>query len=115
MSDSRFSAWLAANKTVAGLLALVVSAPGEAAQIEQCASAFAGASFEIAWRSLAETIPVLQLNNFPTGCFRFVFEHAFVHCERREDGVCIGLFVRRGPSQLSTEGMDRLLAEFHAL
>jgi hypothetical protein len=115
MSNPQFTTWLAANKTVAGVLALVVSVPGQPALIEQSASSFAAPSFEVAWRSLAETIPVLQFNNFPTGCFRFIFEHAVVHCERREDGVCIGVFARRNQSQLPAPELDRILAEFHAL
>ena len=115
MSHPQFTTWLAANKTAAGVLALVVAIPGQPALVEQSANAFAGGSFEVAWRSLAETIPVLQLNNFPTGCFRFKFEHALVHCERREDGVCIGIFARRTQPELPPAQLERLLAEFHAL
>jgi hypothetical protein len=115
MSTPPFSTWLKANKTVGGLLAIAVSVPGEPALIEHCASSMPGTSFESAWRSLAETISVLQLNEFPTGCFRFLFGQALVHCERREDGVCIGVFARRGQTQLPTDQLDRLLAEFHAL
>lgn len=115
MSNPAIIPWLAANKTVAGILALVVAVPGQPAMIEQSVSSFAGASFEVAWRSLVETIPVLQLNSFPTGCFRFVFEHAVLHCERREDGVCIGVFARRGQSQLAPAQLERILGEFHKL
>jgi hypothetical protein len=115
MSRTTFTHWLSENKTVAGLLALVVSAPGQTALIEECGSSFPGASFDTGWRCLAETISVLQLNDFPTGCFRFIFEQALVHCERREDGVCIGVFASRGGNQLPAEQLDRLLSEFHAL
>jgi hypothetical protein len=113
MSDTAFTSWLAANKTVAGLLALVVYVPGQPALIENCTAS--AANFETAWRSLAETMPVLQLNDFPTGCFRFVFQQALVHCERRADGVCIGLFARHGQTQLPPAQLNRLLSEFHAL
>lgn len=115
MSNPAFLPWLAANKTVTGVLALVVAIPGQPALIEQTASSFGGASFEVAWRSLVETIPVLQLNSFPTGCFRLVFEHAVLHCERREDGVCIGVFARRGQNQLPSTQLERILGEFHKL
>jgi hypothetical protein len=115
MSHTQFSTWLAAKKTVAGLLALVVSVPGQPALIETCGSPAPGASFETAWRALSEAIPVLQLNDFPTACFRFVFEQALIHCERREDGVCIGVFARHGQTRLPPAQLERLLAEFHAL
>ena len=115
MSDTQFSTWLAAKKTIAGLLALVVYVPGQAALIENCGSCVTGASFDNAWRSLSEIIPVLQLNDFPTACFRFVFEQALVHCERRQDGVCIGVFARHGQTRLPPAQLERLLAEFHAL
>src|SRR4051794_7375804 len=100
MSNSTFTSWLSENKTVAGLLALVVSAPGQSALIEECSASFPGTSFDTGWRCLAETISVLQINDFPTGCFRFIFEQALVHCERREDGVCIGVFASRGVTRL---------------
>jgi hypothetical protein len=115
MSDTRFSTWLAAKKTIAGLLALVVYVPGQAALIETCGSSTPGATLDNAWRCLAETMPVLQLNDFPTGCFRFMFQHALIHCERRQDGVCIGVFARHGQTRLPPAQLERLLAEFHAL
>ena len=114
MSETPFSAWLASNKTVAGLLALVVYVPCQPALIETCGSSTPGA-FENAWRSLAETIPVLQLNDFPAGCFRFLFQQALVHCERRQDGICVGVFARHGQTRIAPAQLDRLLAEFHAL
>jgi hypothetical protein len=115
MNQILFSNWLAAKKTLAGLLALVVYSPGEPALIENCGASKPDTSFDTAWRSVAETIPVLQLNDFPTGCFRFVFQQALIHCERRRDGICIGVFVRRGEEQLPSEELEQLLAEFHAL
>ena len=115
MSDTRFSTWLAAKKTVAGLLALVVYVPGQAALIETCGSSTPHTNFEHAWRSLSEAIPVLQLNDFPTASFRFVFEQALIHCERRQDGVCIGVFARHGQTRLPPAQLERLQAEFHAL
>ena len=115
MSLAQFPPWLAAKKTVAGLIALVVYVPGQPALIETCASSVPGTSFDNAWRSLAETIPVLQLNEFPTACFRFVFQQALVHCERRKDGICIGVFALHGQTRLPPGQLDRLLAEFHAL
>lgn len=115
MSDQLFSNWLAANNRIAGLLALVIHVPGQPALVEACSAPAQGDAFETAWRSLAETIPILQLNDFPAGCFRFVFEQALVHCERREDGTCIGVFAQRDQSVLPPAQLDRLLAEFHAL
>jgi hypothetical protein len=111
---SNFHQWMTANKSVAGLLALAIYVPGQPVIIKNCGGSGED-GYDNAWRAVAEVIPVLQLNDFPTGCFRFIFENALVHCERREDGVCVGVFARHGQTRLAPTQLDRILAEFHAI
>src|SRR6185503_19213288 len=111
MSDS-FTAWLQTKTGTPGLLGLGIYAPGKAPLVRTCASDVPQAALENAWRCVAETIPVLQLNEFPTAGFRFVFGQAFVHCERLADGSFVGICAPRDSSVFSADELDRRWGEF---
>ena len=115
MSNETIPAWLERNRTSAGLLGLGVCLPGKPALVQACADGVAEPALENAWRCVAETIPVLQLNEFPTAGFRFVYGQAIVHCERRPDGACVAICGARDETQFRPEELYRLLSEFHAL
>jgi hypothetical protein len=115
MSDSPFSAWLKSKSGLPGLLGLGIYAAGKPTLVQACNSAVSEPALDNAWRCVAETIPVLQLNQFPTAGFRFVFGQAFVHCERRPDGTCVGVCASRDDKVFSADELEQLLAEFHAL
>ena len=104
--------WIARNNTTPGVLALGVYAPGKTSLVESCTPTFAADAIEKAWRAVTETISVLQLNRFPTARFRFVYAQVFVHCERRRDGTCLGVFAQR---MLGDEELDRLVSEFQSI
>jgi len=104
--------WIARNNGTPGVLALGVYTPGKTSFIEGAVPAFVPATLEKAWRAVIETISVLQLNRFPTARFRFVYAQVFVHCERRRDGACLGVFAERA---LSEGEIDRLVAEFQSI
>ena len=104
--------WIARNNGTPGVLALGVYTPGKTSFIESCTPTFVPAALEKAWRAVIETISVLQLNRFPTARFRFVYAQVFVHCERRRDGACLGVFAQR---VLSEEEIDRLVTEFQSI
>ena len=104
--------WIARNNGTPGILALGVYTPGKTSFLESCAPTFVPATLEKAWRAVIETISVLQLNRFPTARFRFVYAQVFVHCERRRDGACLGVFAQR---TLSDAEIDRLVTEFQSI
>ena len=104
--------WIARNNGTPGILALGVYTPGKTSFLESCAPTFVPATLEKAWRAVIETISVLQLNRFPTARFRFVYAQVFVHCERRRDGACLGVFAQR---TLSDAEIDRLVMEFQSI
>ncbi len=115
MSEAAFQNWLGQNANTPGVVAFGIHAPGKGSFVQSCSSALEGPSLENAWRCVEETIPVLQLNRFPTARFRFVYGEGIVHCERRRDGACLGIFARRSEAEFPSGELDRLITEFHAL
>ena len=114
MSNHGFQHWIKSNLAIPGVLGFGIYNPGKESFVEACVSTFSPQALENAWRCVAETIPVMQLNRFPTARFRFVFHSAVVHCERRRDGTCLGVFAIKG-HQFERDELYRLLNEFHAL
>lgn len=110
-----FKPWVQNNIKTAGVLAFGIYAPGRDTFVERCEKSLPAEAIERAWRCVAETLPVLQLNQFPTARFRFVFGQAVVHCERRHDGACLGIFARKDTTAFPQASLERLLTEFHSL
>ena len=115
MDDSSLNEWISQNANTNGVLAFGVFAPGKKMLIQPCREGLSAPNLENAWRCVAETLPVLQINRFPTARFRFVYDQAVVHCERSKDGTCLGIFAEREESQCSPKEIERLLSEFHTL
>ena len=107
--------WIANNARIAGLLAFGLHGPDKSSFTFSCHPGFSPQALENAWRCVAETIPVLQLNRFPTARFRWVFKEVVLHCERRRDGVCLGIFAQNAAGALDPNELERLLLEFHGL
>lgn len=114
MTVASLQQWLRGKVGIPGVLGFGIFTVNHGSFVESCASAFSPNALENAWRCVAETIPVMQLNRFPTARFRFVYTQAVVHCERRRDGTCLGIFAVKG-HQFEQEELYRLLNEFHAL
>jgi len=114
MSVAAFQHWIQNNVGIPGVLGFGIHAPNKQSFVASCTSTFSPQALENAWRCVAETIPVLQLNRFPTARFRFVYHNAVVHCERRRDGTCLGIFAVKG-HQFEQDELYRLLNEFHGL
>jgi hypothetical protein len=115
MNVSALQEWMTRNNGTPGLLALSIFSPGQTSLVESCASGLLPQALEKSWRAVTETISVLQLNRFPTARFRFIYANAVVHCERRRDGACLGIFVRKSGGEFATDELDRLVTEFHAI
>jgi hypothetical protein len=115
MNMKSFQEWVARNSGTPGLLGLGIHAPGQTTLVESCIPSLLPQALEKAWRAVTETISVLQLNRFPTARFRFIYVSAVVHCERRRDGVCLGIFAQKSGNEFPSAEIDRLLTEFHAI
>ena len=107
--------WLTRNAKAPGVLAFTVQFPDKSTLTQKCAAEISSEALENSWRCVLETIPVLRLNRFPMGRFRWVYQSAIVHCESRRDGICLGIFSNKDPNLFRPEELDRLVAEFHAL
>lgn len=107
--------WIANNARIAGVLAFGLHGPDKSSFTLSCHDSFSPEALENAWRCVAETIPVLQLNRFPTARFRWVFKEVVLYCERRRDGVCLGIFAKNNAQLFDANELDRLLIEFHGL
>ena len=107
--------WIAQNAHTAGVLAFGLHAPDKSSFTLSCHPSFPPAALENAWRCVTETIPVLQLNRFPTARFRWIFKEVVLHCERRRDGICLGVFARNDAKAFDAAELERLLLEFHGL
>jgi len=114
MTGSVFQEWINRNLDIPGVLGFGIYTPDKGGFIASCVHTFSAEALENAWRCVAETIPVMQLNRFPTARFRFVYDQAVVHCERRRDGTCLGVFAVKG-HQFEQDELYRLLGEFHSL
>jgi hypothetical protein len=112
--NSALQQWIKNNAGMAGILAFAVQGADKSSFTLSCDSSFSPEALDNAWRCVGETIPVLQLNRFPTARFRWVFKHVVLHCERRRDGVCLGIFARND-GIFDAKELDRLLVEFHGL
>jgi hypothetical protein len=114
MNNGALQQWIQSNLGIPGVLGFGIFTQNKESFVQSCTSTFSPQGLENAWRCVAETIPVLQLNRFPTARFRFVYHHAVVHCERRRDGTCLGIFAVKG-HQFEQDELYRLLNEFHGL
>lgn len=114
MNAVAFQQWIQSRVGIPGVLGFGIFTQNKQSFVESCTDTFSSQALENAWRCVAETIPVLQLNRLPTARFRFVYHHAVVHCERRRDGTCLGIFAVKG-HQFEQDELYRLLNEFHAL
>jgi hypothetical protein len=115
MNIGALQEWMSRNTATPGLLGLGIYSPDQTSLVESCASSMLPQALDKSWRAVTETISVLQLNRFPTARFRFVYANAVVHCERRRDGACLGVFARKSGGDFAAAELDRLLAEFHAI
>jgi hypothetical protein len=107
--------WLAKNRNTPGVLGFAVQNADKTNATQSCGADMSAEALEKAWRSVLEALPVLQLNDLPTARVRWVFQQGIVHCERRHDGLSLGIFTRKSPDLFKPEEVDRLLTEFHAL
>lgn len=73
------------------------------------------AALDTALRCVADVQHMLQVNKISSGRLRWVYEHALLHCERRTDGACLGVFTLRDEQSFDRDGLERMFQEFQAL
>src|SRR4051812_34422251 len=91
--------WLEKNSKAPGVLGFAVQSADKTSTARSSGAEISVEALEKAWRSVLEAIPVLQLNDLPTARIRWVFQQGIVHCERRRDGVSLGIFTSKSPDK----------------
>ena len=105
--------WLERARPIAGALAWAVRGTDGACASRSWADGFSEASLENALRCVADLFQVVQHNRIAPGRVRWVYGDALLHCERRADGTCLGVFTIRGDDAAGDEGgLEQLFVEF---
>jgi hypothetical protein len=73
------------------------------------------AALDGALKCVGDIQHVLQMNKIPPARLRWVYEHALLHCERRGDGACLGVFTLRDEQSFDRHGLERMFTEFQTL
>jgi hypothetical protein len=111
-----FVQWLQQAGPFAGALACAVRGPDGAGASRSWAAGFSEASLENALRCVADLFQVIQHSRIAPGRVRWVYGDALLHCERRADGTCFGIFTaRQGEAAFDKAGLERMFVEFRAV
>ena len=110
-----FVQWLQQVAPPAGAHACAVRCADGLSASRSWSAGFSEASLENALRCVADLFQVMQHNNIAPGRVRWVYGDAALHCERRADGTCIGVFATRNDDALDTVALERLFMEFSSV
>src|SRR6185295_13604266 len=109
--------WLQQAEPFGGALACAVRTPEGGTAARSWAADYNAGSLENVLRCVADLFQVIQHNRIAPGRVRWVYGRAILHCERRADGTCLGIFTRRSeevPGLDATE-LERMFVEFRAV
>lgn len=108
--------WLKERTGTPGVLACGVQFPDASSCSQSHSPQFSPPVLEHTWRCVADTFQVLKLQqHFPATRLRWIYEHAYLYCAQREDGLCLGVFTAKDPAALDTGALEQLLGEFQGL
>ena len=109
------SQWLSRRVRLRSVLACGLRFPDKTSLTQSWSPEFTEPSLDNAWRCASDAFQVLRVNFFPNERIRWVYEKALLHCARREDGICLGIFTAKDPGAVDAAEIERLIAEFRAL
>ena len=109
------SQWLGRHARLRGVLACGVGFPDKTFLTQSWSPEFPTQSLDNAMRCASDAFQVLGVNFFPNERVRWVYEKALLHCARRADGICLGIFTDVDPGSIDAAEIERLIAEFRAL
>jgi len=107
--------WFEQSSPFEGTLACGVRHTDQSAIVKTWTDGFTEMAVENALRCVVDLFHVLPLNRIASGRIRWVYQGVLFHCERRGDGICLGVFTGRDNSALDLAGLDRFFSEFQAL
>lgn len=107
--------WFEQSAPFQGILACGVRHPDQTVVAKVWADGFTEMAVENVLRCVVDTFQVLHLNRIPPGRLRWIYQGAYLHCERRPDGTCLGVFVPKNPEAVDSTGLERFFGEFQAV
>ena len=107
--------WLRERVQLVGGLACGVRFPDKSSLTQSWSSDFPIKALDNAWRCASDAFQVLKINFFPHEYVRWAYENAFLYCARRDDGICLGIFISKDLHAFNSEEVEQLLAEFRLL
>jgi hypothetical protein len=113
--NEQISQWFEQSAPFEGILACGIRRPDHSTMTKSWAEGYSELAMENTLRCVADLFQVLPLNRLPQGRVRWVYENALLHCERRADGTCLGIFTLREETHCDAAGLERVFAEFQAL
>lgn len=109
------SQWFDQSAPFEGILACGVRHLDRSTVTKSWSDGFTDLAIDNALRCVADLFQVLQVNRLASGRIRWVYQNGLLHCERRVDGPCLGIFTVREPSAFDAAGLERMFMEFQAL
>ena len=111
-----FVQWIEQASPFNGLLACAVRGMDGAVAARSWAPEYQESSLENVLRCVADLFQVIQHNRIAPGRVRWIYGNALLHCERRSDGACFGVFTTRGgEGELDPESLEQLFVEFRSV
>lgn len=111
----QFNLWLTRNARLPGVAGACLFYPDRTRFGQSWNPQLPAETLENAWRCVADTFQVLQLNRFPTETIRWVFANAFLYCARRSDGIGMAVLVLKEHAAAEPEVFASLIAAFHTV
>ena len=107
--------WLNRRAKLMGGLACGVRFPDKTSLTQTWSQEFPAQALDNAWRCASDAFQVLKANVFPNERVSWVYEKVLLHCARREDEICLGIFTAKDLGAVDGAEIERLIAEFRAL
>ena len=107
--------WFEQSVPFEGIQACCIRHIDQSSVSKTWADGFDELALDNAMRCISDVYQILQFNKIPPGRLRWVYENALLHCERRSDGACLGVFTLRDEQSFDREGLARMFAEFQSL
>ena len=107
--------WFEQSAPFEGILACGVRFSDQSVVSKTWADGFAESAVENALQCLADGFQIVQMNRITPSRLRWVYSGAFLYCERRQDGTCLGVFTSRNIESISLEELEKFFTEFQAV
>ena len=113
--NDQINQWFEQSAPFHGILACGVRYSEQSASSKTWSDGFSEMAVENALRCVVDFFQVLQMNRIPPARVRWVYQGGLLHCERRQDGTCLGVFTAKEADAVDLAALDRFFAEFQAL